>query len=178
MIGQAHRVGRTERRGGRGIQEEAHHLPHGFVREQDIPVSIEHHRGKRLLLTQHESERLLHLGHLGRVQPRLAIDRRIAGRGEQVVATAQGYLEHSGQEQNHLAARLRAAGLEKAQVPRRDLRLERQAELAHPPPLAPLLEEAADGTRPSLAEMSSRALTVAHARQYTRAAAGGQLPRR
>jgi hypothetical protein len=68
----------------------------------------------------------------------------VAGRGEELVAAAQRHLEHAGQQQDHLAARLRAAGLEEAQVPRRDLGLEGQTELTHSPPLAPLLEEAAE----------------------------------
>jgi len=71
----------AERRGGRGIQEEPHDPAHRLVGHQDVPVPVEHHRRARLLLAQHQAERLLHLRHLGRVQAGLAIDRREAGRG-------------------------------------------------------------------------------------------------
>ena len=141
-------------------------------------MPVEHHRGKRLLLAKHEAEGLLHLRHLGRVQPGLAVDRRIAGRGEEIVAATQGHLEYAGQQQDHLAAWLRAAGLEKAQVPRGDLSVEGKAELAHAPSLTPLLDQPADGIGSRVAEMAPRALAVAHARQYTWAAVGGQLPPR
>src|SRR5207249_11462390 len=46
-----------------------------------------------------------------------------------------------------LATGLGTTGLEEAQVARRDLGLHGQAELAYPAPLAPLLEQPADGAR-------------------------------
>jgi hypothetical protein len=41
-------------------------------------------------------------------------------------------------------------------VARRDLRFQGQAELAHPPAFAPLLDETADRTRPGLPRPSTR----------------------
>ena len=47
--------------------------------------------------------------------------------------------------QDHLAARLRAAGFEEAEVTGRDVGLEREVELAEAPALAPVAQVIADG---------------------------------
>jgi len=145
VIGQAHGVRRAQRRRRRGIQEEPHDPAHRLVRHEDVPVPVEHHRGTRLLLAQHEPERLFHLRHLGRVQPGLAIDRRVAGGREQLVAAAQRHLQHPGEQLDHPAAGLSAAGLEEAQMARPDLGFDGQGELAHPPPLGHCLRSRPTG---------------------------------
>src|SRR3954466_2807126 len=48
--------------------------------------------------------------------------------------------------QHHVATRLRAAGLEKAQVLRGDLGFDGKVELTHAPALAPFAQQVADGS--------------------------------
>jgi hypothetical protein len=55
-----------------------------------------------------------------------------------------GTFETLGEAQDHLAARLRAPGLEKRDVARRDLGVHRELELRKAPALAPFLELLAD----------------------------------
>src|SRR6185369_13393868 len=76
----------------------------------------------------------------------LVVDGRVPRGEEQLVPAARGYLEHPGEEQDHVAARIGAARLEKAQVPGGDLRVEGEGELAAPPALTPLANEPAHQT--------------------------------
>jgi hypothetical protein len=167
MIGEPHGVGRAHRGRGRRIEEEAHDAPGGLVAHQDVPVPVEHHGGIRLLLPEHEAERPPHLGHLRRVQGRLPIDRGVSGDGQQLVAAAERDLEHAGQEQHHLAARLGAAGLEEAEMPRRDPRRGGQPELAHGAPLAPLPEQLPHPARRHATSRPARTRADRHGRHYT-----------
>ena len=70
--------------------------------------------------------------------------RREPGGGQQDVALAQRHLELLGQVQHHLATGLRAAGFQKAQMPRGDVALQCQVELADVPPLAPFAQQWAE----------------------------------
>ena len=99
------------------------------------------------MAAQDEVERLAHRGHVGVVERALAVDGRVAGGEQQVVALTQRDLELLGQVQDHLAAGLRAAGLDEADVPGRDAGVEREVELAAPPPLAPVAQQRADTER-------------------------------
>ena len=69
--------------------------------------------------------------------------REAAGQ-QQPVALAQRYVELAGQPLDHVGGGAGAAGLDEAQVPGRDLRLQRQLELAESSTLAPLAEQRAD----------------------------------
>jgi len=101
-------------------------------------VTIHHQGRERLLLGEHEAERAAHLAELGRTERALPVDRRVARCGQHHVLVAQRHVEDTGQEQHHLPARLRAPGLEEAQMARGDLRLGGQRELAHPPGASPV----------------------------------------
>lgn len=71
---------------------------------------------KWLLLGEHEAQRPVYLVELRRPERGFPMDRREAGRRQQNVLVAQGHVEHAGQEQDHLPARLGSSGLEEAQV--------------------------------------------------------------
>ena len=64
--------------------------------------------------------------------------RGVTGRQQQPVAVSQGDLEALGEVEHHVGARLRAAGLDEAEMPRRDPCLEREVELAQPTTLTPV----------------------------------------
>jgi hypothetical protein len=87
---------------------------------------------------QHALERVAHGRHLRRVDRPLLVRGREAGGQQQVVAVAQRHVELVGEVQHHLAARLRTARLQEAEVAGRDAGLERQVELAQPPPPSPV----------------------------------------
>jgi hypothetical protein len=88
--------------------------------------------------------------------------RREACGDQQRVALAQRHVEQLGQMQHHLAARLRAAGFEKAQVLRGNLGFDGEVELAHAPPLPPFAQQMADGSR--CGEGQVHAATIAQLR--------------
>ena len=82
---------------------------------------------------------------LGVVRAPAAEHRREARRHQQHVALAQRHVQPLGQMQDHVAARLGAAQLHKAQVLGGDVRLQRQVELGQAPALAPLAQQFAYG---------------------------------
>ena len=94
----------------------------------------------------------------GASSARLAEHRREAGREQQGVALAQRDVQRVGQEQHHLAARLRAAGLEEAHVSRRDARLVRERELAQVPGPPPGLSSAPSAGAAERAEAGAGAI--------------------
>jgi hypothetical protein len=55
---------------------------------QDVPVPVQHQRRVGPLLAQHQVEGSPHLRELRGVEARLPVDRRVAGRPEQVVPPA------------------------------------------------------------------------------------------
>ena len=85
------------------------------------------------------------MAHVGVVQRALLVDRCEAGGEQQPVAVAQ-HLELLGEVQEHLAAWVRAAGLEEAHMTSRHPGIEREVELAEAPPPAPVAQQ-----RPHLA---------------------------
>jgi hypothetical protein len=96
---------------------------------------------------EHEVDGLAH-GCERRIRQRpLGKDRRIARRYQQDIALAQGDLEPFGQMQHHVAARQRPAGLQKAQMLRRDIGLASEVELAQVPALPPLAQKIAHRSR-------------------------------
>jgi len=96
-------------------------------------VAIDGHGRVGLVAGEYAVEGLPHRPHAGLVEIALAVGRRVPGREQELVAVAQRDREMLGEVQDHLCARPRTARLDKAQVPRRHLRLEREVELAQAP---------------------------------------------
>ena len=104
--------------------------------------------GKRrigLASLQHQIDRAPRRRCIGTVESGFGIDRRETGRQQKRVALAIGHLEKFGQMQQHLAARPRTAGFEKAQMPRRDVGVAGKGKLAEAAALPPLADLLADG---------------------------------
>ena len=83
-------------------------------------MTVDHERRVRLVAAEDLVDRVAHRAHLGRVEIALRKPRRVAGGEQQVVAVAERHLQLLGEVQHHLGARSRPAGLDEAQVPRRD----------------------------------------------------------
>src|SRR3989441_602712 len=111
---------------------------------QHVPVAIEHERGIGFLLAQDVVERAPRLREGGRIEAGRAVDRRVAGRREEIVAVAERDVERAGEQHDHLATRRGAPGLDEAQVTRGDAGLDREVELAHAAARAPLAQEPAE----------------------------------
>ena len=82
--------------------------------------------------------------HLRRVEIGRVVRRRVTRGDEQRVAGPQRDVEVVGEVEHHLPARARSAGLDEAQVTRRDPRLRGEVELAQPTAGAPLAQQRAD----------------------------------
>jgi hypothetical protein len=80
---------------------------------------------------------------LGR-QPLVAIGRHEAGRNMQGVALLQRQVERAAKQLHHLAARLRAAGFQKTNMPGGYVRVARQFDLGEAADVAPVLQQAAE----------------------------------
>src|SRR5688572_5695402 len=110
-------------------------------------MTIDGYGGIGLVTLQHEIDSLARRLQR-RVAERVFLEHRRKARGDQQrIAFAQRHVEQLGEMQQHLAAGLRAAGFQKAQVLRGNLRLHGEVELAHAPPLAPFAQQVADRTR-------------------------------
>ncbi len=101
----------------------------GVVRDQR-PVAVDRDRRIGLVALEHEIDRLARRLQRRIAERALREHRREAGRHQQHVALAQRHVEAFGQMQHHLARRLRAAGLQEAQMLGGNLRFEREIELA------------------------------------------------
>ena len=97
--------------------------------------------GIRLMAGEHLIDRLPRDLQRRIVQRALREHRRIARRMQQQIAIAQRHVQLFGETQHHVAAWLRPAGFQKAQMPRGDFRFERQLELAQATALAPLAQQ-------------------------------------
>ena len=126
--------------------------------------------GQRLVVGEDDLDRLTDAGQLGGVERRLPVDRREAGRGQHHVAVAQGDVEVLGEVQDHLAARLRPAGLDEREMPRRHAGQAGEVELAHAALRSPHLQELAE---PRRCRRDGR-----HGSDGTRATVTGPLPQR
>ena len=90
---------------------------------------------------------------LRRTERPVAVQRGVPGADEQRIAFPERDVEHAGQQLHHLAARLRAAGFEEAQMTRRDAGLGRQRQLALVPAVTPLFQQPSErGRRAALGE--------------------------
>ena len=116
----------------------------GVVKQQ-VPVPVDRERRKRLVRLQDLPDRRARRRHRRVVQRAFGVHRREAGGREQAVAFAQRHVEPIGQAKHHFAARHRAAGLDEAEVARRNLGIDREVEPAQPAALAPFAQLRADG---------------------------------
>ena len=110
-------------------------------------MAVHGERRIRLVAAQHGFDRMAR-GIQLRIRKRpFAEQRREAGRDEQRIALAQRHVEPLGEMQHHLAAGLRAARFDEAQVARGDVRVERERHLAQSPALPPRAQQRADARR-------------------------------
>lgn len=142
---------------------------HRAVPGDHSPVSVNDHRGVRLVAAQNPFDGLPHGTHLGLREIALGIRGRVSGGEQEPVPLAQRYSEGFGELQHHLGAGSRATRLDEAQVTRGDARLERELELAHAPAPAPVAQQASD-----LGAFGDRC----HGRQARTAEAVARLPAR
>ena len=100
-----------------------------------------------LVALEHQLHRLA--GGVERRVAQIALgkDRRESGGDEKHIPVAQRHFELLGEMQEHLAARLGAAGFEETQVTGRDVCLAGEVELAHAPAQAPVAQVIADGSQ-------------------------------
>jgi hypothetical protein len=116
-------------------------------------MPVDRQRRIGLVALEHEIDDPARGLERGIVERSLREHRRIARGGEQDVALAKRHLEPLGETQHHLARGLRTPGFDEAQMPRRDLGIDREVELAHAPALAPFR---ADGHRKFRRRLSCR----------------------
>ena len=137
----------------------------GPVVGDERPAAVDGDRRVGLVAVEHELDRLVDGLHLGLVERALLVDRRVAGGEQEPVALAQRHLELVGEVEDHLGARLRAAGLDEAEVAGGDAGLEREVELAEAAALAPVAQQGAE-----------RGAAVDMGRAYASAARRGHYP--
>ena len=126
-------------------RHELHEQRDGGVRRDHVPVAIDRERGIGLVPFQHMLDDRPHSRHFGAVERSLLIVGGITAREQQRVARAVRHLEAIGEPLQHRRARFRAARLDEAQMPGRNLAVEREVHLAHPAPDAPFAELFAKG---------------------------------
>lgn len=86
-------------------------------------------------------ERIAHRLKFGVLEGALGEGWGVARAEQQSILLAERNLQPLEDPEQHLAARLRAAGLDEAQVAGRDPSVESQLELGNPPSLAPLTQQ-------------------------------------
>lgn len=107
-------------------------------------MPIDGERRIRLVPREHQIDGLASILQRGVGKLAFGKDRGEPRRDQENVAFAQGHIKLRGEVENHLAAWLRAAGFEKAQVARGDFRVTGEIELAQAAALAPFAEKTAD----------------------------------
>jgi hypothetical protein len=111
------------------------------VGAQHVVAAVDHHHGVGLLLRQHAIEDRADGPREPVIDVQLLEGVGEAGRVEEGVLIAQRHRERRREAEDHLAARLGAAGLEEADVARRDVGGEREVELAETAAGAPVLDQ-------------------------------------
>ena len=124
------------------------------------PVAVDRQRGERFVPGQHPVDRRSRHSQRGVIEIALGVGRSESRREQHRVSFAQRHLQPLRQPQHHLPARPCLPGLDKAEVTRRDLRLERQRELAQPAPLPPFPQQIPDGPRDTATHRRRHALTI------------------
>jgi len=117
---------------------------HRRVGGDEVPVAVDDDRRVGLVAAEDQVERLTHRRELGGVQRALRKRRGVARGQQQLVALPERHLQLLGDPQQHVAPGLRSPGLDEAEMPRRDPRVERQLELGHAPPRAPFAQQRPD----------------------------------
>ena len=115
------------------------------VAGQERPVSINRQRREWGVRRQHGLHCAPRHIQCRVVELTLRAGCRKATRVQQVIASPQRHVEVLGEAKQHVAARRRATGLDKAEVSGRDLRLLGEVELAEPAPTPPFAQKVADG---------------------------------
>ncbi len=140
QAGAQHVDGRLEQF-GRDTVDQDRHRP---VRGDELPSPVDEDRRVRLVTDEHPLDRGAHGLQLGRVEIGRVVRRRVARRDEQRVAGPQRHVEVIGEVEHHLAARTGTAGLDEAQVARRDPGIRGEIELAHPAARPPVAQQRPD----------------------------------
>ena len=117
----------------------------GAIGLDQVPESVDDQRRVRLVRFEQPLERLPQRLHHVPVVGQLQIGRREAAREQQPVAFDDRQIEVLGEVDEELATRAGPAGLDEAQVLRRDVRVQRQLELAEAAPRAPEADQLACG---------------------------------
>ena len=107
-------------------------------------MPVERESGIRFLPLQHQIDGGARRGERRMLERTLGKDRGIARRHQQHVAFAHRDIELLGEVQQHVAARLRAAGFDEAQMPGGNAGVAGEVELAEAAALPPLPYEPAD----------------------------------
>jgi hypothetical protein len=94
-------------------------------------VAVDRQRREGRVAVENVLHRRARRRELGIVEAALAKGRGEAGGEQHRVAASQRQRQAFGKPHHHIARRPRSAGLDEAEVARRDLRLEREIELAH-----------------------------------------------
>ena len=128
----------------------------GAVRGHQVPAPVDEDRGIRLVRGEQAVDGFAHRLHLGRVEVGGVERRREAARDQQRVALAQRHVELVGEVEHHLAARPRPAGLDEAEMARRDAGGVGEIELAQPAAGPPLAQELPDRGRADVRPCGSR----------------------
>jgi hypothetical protein len=107
-------------------------------------VPVDHDPRIGFLLPENEIQRLPHRLQIFGRQPLVAIGRHEAGRDMQCIPLLERQVERAAEQLHHLAARLRPAGFQKAQMPGGDICIDRQFDLGQPANAAPMLQQPAE----------------------------------
>ena len=138
---QPHQVHRWSQQIGRDAREER---VHRAVGQHDVPAAVERQRRIRLVRLEHPADRVEGSRQSGVVERTLRVPGCEAGGEQQPIAIPQRDVELVGEPQDHVRARCGPPGLDQADVTSRDVRGDRQVELAEPPALPPLPQECPD----------------------------------
>jgi len=107
-------------------------------------VPVDHEARVGVVRVEQALDRRVHHRHRRIAEGRLAVTRRVPSGEEHRVPLAQRHIEAFGKGDHELGARLRATGLDEAQVACRDPDLERKVELRPVASSPPLAHEGAD----------------------------------
>ena len=101
-VGCDQRVGQVDRRARRERSDQEFDQAHrARIGLQQVPVAVDRHGRKRLLLRQHEIERASHLAQFGSGKVGLPPDRRKARRDQQRIVLAQRHIERGRKPHHH-----------------------------------------------------------------------------
>jgi hypothetical protein len=120
------------------------HIQGSVVGGDEVPPAVYDQRWERLVTPHDLVKGASYRCHLIGSERRLPVHRRISSGQQQRVLLAQWDLELGSEVHHELSARSGATGLDKAQVPGRHIRRDRQVELAEPTALPPPAQQPTD----------------------------------